>query len=253
MKVLGIANYLGEQKALQDLKSVVEKEKVDFVVFTGGIVQGTERVQEFQQAEDEGRQADASKITAGEQLDLKEYEEFFKALGDLQVPVFYIPGKYDAPIERFLREAYNSEIVFPHIRNVHKSFSFYRNHYEIVGFGGEISEKQREERFVLRYPRWEVEYHLKIIRDLKPLQLIMLFYSPPYGGKLDLIDGKHVGSDVVEDFIKTYDPIYAFVGSGSDQGEEIIGTTRVINPGSLKNGQFALANLRNQKVEFRTL
>ncbi len=253
MKVIAIANYRGEEKALKELKTVVEQEKADFLVFTGGIVQGTERIEEFQSAEDEGREADTSKITSGEAADLQEYETFFKALGGLNIPVYYIPGKYDAPIERFLREAYNSEIVYPHIRNVHKSFSFYRNHYEIVGFGGEISEKQREERFILRYPRWELEYHLKIIRDLKPLQLIMLFYSPPYGGKLDLINGNHTGSEAVKDFIKTYDPVYAFVGSGSEQGEEFIGNTRVINPGSLKDGKYVLVNMRNHKVEFRTL
>lgn len=253
MKVLSIANYLGEEKALQELTNRIKKEGIDFIVFSGGIVKGTERISEFESAENEGRMPTAEKITDSEKTDLAEYEFFFKELGGLNIPVFYIPGKYDAPIDRYLKEAFNYEIVFPHIRNVHKSFSFYRNHYEVVGFGGEISDKARQDRFILRYPRWEVEYHLKIIRDLKPLQLIMLFYSPPYGGKLDLTNGQHTGSEVVEDFIKTYDPVYAFVGSGSQPGEEMIGNSRVINPGSLKDGQYALLNLRNHHVEFYNL
>ncbi|NOX37415.1 MAG: hypothetical protein GXO78_07755 [Calditrichaeota bacterium] len=253
MKVLALANYLGEDRVLGDLKKLVEREKVDFIVFAGGIVKGLERVREFEDAEKEGRAASFEKVSHEEESDLKQYELFFKGLGELNTPVFYIPGKFDAPIDRYLREAFNYEIVYPHIRNIHKSFSFYRNHYELVGFGGEISEKTREEKFILRYPRWEVEYHLKIIRDLRPMELIMVFYTPPYGGKLDVKDGKHTGSEVVEDFIKTYDPTFAFVGSGTEQGEEIIGTTHVINPGSLREGQYALLNLRRREIMFKTL
>ncbi len=253
MKVMAIANYLGEDRVLKDLGKVAKDQHIDFIVFAGGIVSGTERVAEFENAEKEKRQASFEKISQEERTDLQQYEAFFKGLGDLNIPVYYIPGKFDAPIYRFLQEAFNYEIVYPHIRNIHKSFSFYRNHYELVGFGGEISEKQREEQFILRYPRWEVEYHLKIIRDLRPLQLLMVFYTPPYGGKLDLKDGQHFGSEVVEDFIKTFDPTYAFVGSGMDQGEEIIGTTHVINPGSLKDGEYAILNLRKRELQFKTL
>jgi len=253
MKVLAIANYLGEEKVLQDLVKVVKNENVDFIVFPGGIVSGKERVAEFETAEKEKRKAVFEKVSGEEKTDLQQYEAFFRGLGELNIPVYYIPGKLDAPIHRYLREAFNYEIVYPHICNVHKSFSFYRNHYELVGFGGEISEKQREDQFILRYPRWEVEYHLKIIRDLRPMQLLMLFYTPPYGGKLDLKNGKHLGSEVVEDFIKTYDPSYVFVGSGMEPGEEIIGTSHVINPGSLKDGEYAILNLRKREVRFHTL
>ncbi len=253
MKVLAIANYLGEEKVLQDLSKVARDESVDFIVFSGGIVSGKERVAEFETAEKENRKAEFEKVSGEEKTDLQQYDAFFRGLGELNIPVYYIPGKFDAPIARYLREAFNYEIVYPHIRNVHKSFSFYRNHYELVGFGGEISEKQREDQFILRYPRWEVEYHLKIIRDLRPMQLLMLFYTPPYGGRLDLKEGKHFGSEVVEDFIKTYDPSYVFVGSGMEQGEEIIGTSHVINPGSLKEGKYAILNLRKREVRFKTL
>lgn len=253
MKVLAIANYLGEEKVLQDLARVVKDENVDFIVFSGGIVSGQERMAEFESAEQKDQKADFEKIQGEEKTDLEQYRAFFKGLGELRIPVYYIPGRSDAPIARYLREAFNYEIVYPHIRNVHKSFSFYRNHYEIVGFGGEISDKQREDQFILRYPRWEVEYHLKIIRDLRPMELLMLFSTPPYGGKLDMKNGEHLGSEVVEDFIKTYDPSYVFVGSGMEPGEEIIGTSHVINPGSLKDGQYAILNLRRKRIEFKTL
>ncbi len=253
MKVLALANYRGEDRVLPDLKRLVEGEKVDFIVFAGGIVKGPERVKAFEDAEKDRRPVSLEKESDEEAGTWKDYELFFKGMGELKVPVFYIPGKFDAPIDRYLREAFNYELVYPHIRNIHKSFSFYRNHYELVGFGGEISEKTREERFLLQYPRWEVEYHLKIIRDLRPMELIMVFYTPPYGGKLDLKEGRHTGSEVVEDFIKTYDPTFAFVGSGSEQGEEIIGTTHVVNPGALREGRYALLNLRRREIRFQTL
>jgi len=253
MRVLAIANYLGEEKVLPDVVKLSKDENIDFIVFAGGIVSGKRRVSEFEEAERAEREADFGKVFSEEETDLQQYAKFFTAIGETGVPLYYVPGRFDAPIERFLREAFNYEVVYPHIRNIHKSFAFYRSHYELVGMGGEISEKQREERFILRYPRWEVEYHLKIIRDLRPMQLLMVFYTPPYGGKLDLVAGEHTGSEVVEDFIKTYDPSYAFVGSGADQGEEVIGTTRVINPGPLHDGKYALLNLRKHEVQFKTL
>ncbi|RMG63628.1 MAG: hypothetical protein D6715_10950 [Calditrichaeota bacterium] len=253
MKALAIANYLGEKKVLPDLETLIRNENIDLVFFAGGIVSGNDRVKEFEAAEQEKRMPDYQKIQETEKDDLAQYEAFFKTLGEIKIPVYYIPGKYDAPVARYLREAYNYEIVYPQIRNVHKSFSLYRNHYIVTGFGGEISEKKREEDFVLRYPRWEVEYHLKIIRDLKPMELVMMFYTPPYGGKLDLVGNQHIGSQVVEDFIKTYDPTWSVVGTGAQPGEEIIGTTHVINPGSLKDGQYAVIQLRKREVRFGTL
>ncbi len=253
MKALAIANALGETKALSELEHLVRSEPLDLILFAGGIVSGNERVKEFEAAEQDKRMPDYQKITETEKEELTQYEAFFKTLGELHIPVYYIPGKYDAPVARYLREAYNYEIVYPQIRNVHKSFSLYRNHYILTGFGGEISEKKREEEFILRYPRWEVEYHLKIIGDLKPMELIMLFYTPPYGGHLDLVGNEHIGSQVVEDFIKTYDPTWAIVGRGAKPGEEMIGSTHVVNPGSLKDGQYAVIQLRKRKVCFGTL
>jgi hypothetical protein len=252
MKVLAIANYMGERRVLGDLQNMIKREGIDFILFAGGILrpgeggfssQGTAANNPSQMAHHEHE----------EMRDVEAYEAFFKGVGELKIPAFYIPGSHDAPIERYMREAFNHEIVFPHIRNVHKTFSIYRGHYEIVGIGGEITEKEREERRILRYPRWEVEYHLKIIRDLRPLELIMLFHTPPYGGRLDLFNGQHRGSEVVEDFIKTYDPTFAVVGSGAQPGEEIIGTSLVINPGSLKDGQYAIINLRRKEVRLATL
>ncbi len=55
MKVLALANYRGEDRVLPDLKRLVEGEKVDFIVFAGGIVKGPERVKAFEDAEKDRR------------------------------------------------------------------------------------------------------------------------------------------------------------------------------------------------------
>src|SRR4051812_40077810 len=47
------------------------------------------------------------------------YGKLFRALGQRQVPSYWVPGANDAPIGTYLREAANAETVFPLLRGVH--------------------------------------------------------------------------------------------------------------------------------------
>jgi hypothetical protein len=42
----------------------------------------------------------------------------FSALGEGQLPTFWVPRAADAPISAYLRESYNMEIVHPHLHGV---------------------------------------------------------------------------------------------------------------------------------------
>lgn len=72
-----------------------------------------------------------------------------------------------------------------------------------AGMGGEIvdaPEVEREEQRTLRYPAWEVEYRLKIIRELAhDYQKVLLFATVPAHKGL-----RQPGSEVLAELIKTY-------------------------------------------------
>src|SRR5829696_7366968 len=98
------------------------------------------------------------------------YRALLKRLGQSELPAFWVPGPTDAPIRDYLRESYNIEIAYPDLRGVHGSAAVGPHNVLFVGMGGEILDDPdsiRAEEAILRYPGWEVEYRLKIVREFK--------------------------------------------------------------------------------------
>src|SRR5687767_13664432 len=72
----------------------------------------------------------------------EDYRAVFKALGGAKLPAYWVPGPDDAPIDGYLREAYNAEVVFPLIHGVHASAAFSPDgHVLFAGLGGEVSDE----------------------------------------------------------------------------------------------------------------
>jgi Icc-related predicted phosphoesterase len=173
--------------------------------------------------------------------------DLFRALAGAGRPVFWVPGPDDAPVDRYLREAYNVEVAFPFLHGVHGTAAFASNQVVFAGMGGEISdnpEEPREERERLRYPRWEAEYRLKLLRELDYTELVFLFSTPPAHKGLAL-----AGSEVVAELIGTYRPRLAVCGG--ERGSVVLGRTLAIAPGSLAEGRYAVADLRERAVELQ--
>jgi Icc-related predicted phosphoesterase len=176
--------------------------------------------------------------------------DLFKALGRGGVPVYWVPGPRDAPIAGYLREAYNAEVVFPSLHGVHGTAAFSPDrHLVIAGLGGEISDDPdgaREEVDGLRYPRWEAEYRLKIVSELEPHQPVLLFSTPPAhkGAGLE-------GSEVVAELVATHRA--RLVVCGGPPGVHTLGRTMVVSPGSLAEGNYAIADLHAKQAELEQL
>jgi Icc-related predicted phosphoesterase len=118
-----------------------------------------------------------------------------------------------------------------------------------AGMGGEIvnaPDTIRSEEALLKYPGWEVEYRLKVIRELKERQLVLLFATPPAHKGLH-----RPGSEVIAELIKTYRPRLAVIG-GEEPLEEQLGPTLVVCPGLLDRGSYAIVDLRGPSVEAAT-
>ena len=178
------------------------------------------------------------------------YRAIFRVLGEGNRPTFWVPGATDAPLRDYLRESYNMEIAYPHLRGVHGTVALAPGDVLFAGMGGEISddpETIRAEEALLRYPGWEVEYRLKVIREFDAREQVFLFTTPPAHKGL-----REPGSEVLAELIKTYNPRLALVG-GAEPAEEELARTLVVCPGRLDKGHYAVVDLGARSVEAATL
>jgi Icc-related predicted phosphoesterase len=174
------------------------------------------------------------------------YGKLFKMLAETGLPTFYIPGPEDVPIDEYLREAANIEIVYPSLRGVHGTFAIAPGYIVFTGLGGTViddPQMRREELETLCYPGWEVEYRLKFLEELKDYQKVFLFSTPPEH------KGFHEpGSATLAVLIKSYKPRLVLV-NGKEPKCELLGTSLVVMPGSLAEGNFSIIDLRQHAVE----
>jgi Icc-related predicted phosphoesterase len=178
------------------------------------------------------------------------YRKVFRALGRSRIPTYWVPGPGDAPVADYLREAANVETILPFLRGVHGTAAIVPGgHFAVAGIGGEIDDDPdapREETDRLRYPRWEAEYRMKILSELGELEHVLLFATPPAHKGLDV-----PGSETVAELVATYRARLAVVGG--PRTSEMLGRSMVVAPGSLTEGQYAIADLQSHEVQMREL
>jgi len=241
MKIMALSDFHGATHVLAPLKEKIEHVNPSILTFSGDIVKGYSRGDEWLAARDENRDPQITEaIKKEEQEDLQFYNTFFTFLDQLSIPVFMVPGNMDAPESRFLNSA-------PHQYVVHNSLK--RTPVVITGFGGEITEDKKEDFFVLQYPRKTVMDAIKPFSDQKVT--IVITHSPPVSS-LSFEEGQEKGSMVVNDLIDLLHPDYLFCGHAhKTQGAEQIKSTFVVNPGALKYGNYSI--IEGDLVEFGQL
>lgn len=177
------------------------------------------------------------------------YRSIFRALGAGGAPAFWVPGPRDAPVADYLREAANIEVVYPFLHGIHGTMAFGAGYVLFAGLGGEVEDDPdapRDELERLRYPRWEVEYRLKLLRELKDYVLVLLFHTPPaHKGRA------MAGSEVLAELVATYRP--RLVVCAGERGTTMLGRSLVVSPGRLTDGQCAVVDLRTHQVELEEL
>jgi uncharacterized protein len=186
---------------------------------------------------------------AGPSTETQVYRAIFRAFGESDLPAFWVPGPRDAPLRHYLRESYNMEIVYPTLHGVHGTAALGPDQVLFAGMGGEILDDPgalRDEEKAIRYPGWEAEYRLKLLREFDEHQKVLLFATPPAH------KGLHAaGSEVVAELIKTHRPRVAIVG-GDQPILEVLGRTLVVSPGRLDRGECALVDIGEPSAELRT-
>jgi Icc-related predicted phosphoesterase len=174
------------------------------------------------------------------------YRPVFHALARTGRPAYWVPGPGDAPIGAYVREASAIERIHPTLRGLHATAAFAPGgHVVLAGLGGEIDDHpdgQRDEDARLRYPRIEAEYRLKLLDELGEHERVLLFWSRPAHKRLE-----PGGSEAVAELVNTYRPRLVIVGGA--RGSEQLGTSLVVAPGSLCDGDYAVVDLRRGSVE----
>jgi len=252
MKILVFSDYHAKEEILPGFLKEIKDKKFDVICFTGDILKWKGKATEWANARKEDRTPDRNKPGIKEEIEenAEVYRKFYEEIGKLGKPTFLIPGNVDAPTSQYLRIGIEA-MKNPNLHIIHHSF-YILNDWVIAGFGGEITENEGEDFFVLRYPRWSVSYGLNFLKNFKQKKTI-LFHTPPVG-KLDLDNGSHKGSKVVNDLIERIKPQWVFCGHAHNaQGQEKIKETTVVNPGALKSNNYALIETDTRKVNFREL
>ena len=254
MRALVFSDVHGEMGPLQQLVHKMPDLGCDFALFCGDIVRGKARGEEFLAARREERELDPSPegIRAARASDYALYAEFYQALRSAPFRIFAVPGNMDAPEGRYLRAALADAGVDSPVEVVHRTIARL-GPYVIVGLGGEITEADREEFFVLQYPRWEASQCFGLFEHVDA-ERIMVLHTPPLGGEVDRDGGGHKGCQVVNELINTWRPVLAVCGHAHDAaGHEIVGETLVVNPGALKSGRYAVVDIEQRDVTLLSL
>jgi Icc-related predicted phosphoesterase len=254
MKILALSDLHGEMGILEKLAAKIKEIKPDLITFTGDVVKGKARGDEWLKAKEENRFPNANllEIKNEEKEDLEFYHEFYSFLNQFKIPVATIPGNMDAPKENYFRVALESETTYENLRFVHGKMLMLGRDYLVSGFGGEITENDSEDFFVQIYPRWEAEFNLSDLNYFEQNR-ILLFHNPPIN-HVDLDRGQHIGNQAINDLIKVYHPKIVFCGHAHrSQAAEQLADTLVVNPGALKLGNYAVVDAVKREVKFFTL
>jgi len=254
MKALVFSDAHGEFEPLRALMHVAPECGCDFGLFCGDIVRGKARATEFMTARSEDRTPymNAEAVAAERAEDYALYAEFHQTLRPAPFPIFAVPGNMDAPEGRYLTCSLAEAGADAPLEVVHRSLARCGD-FVICGLGGEITQVDREELFMLRYPRWEALHTFRLFEYVEGPR-IMVLHTPPIGEVVDRDGGAHKGCDVVNEVIHTYRPELAVCGHAHDAaGQELIGDCHVVNPGSLRGGRYAVVDLESMEADLREL
>ena len=252
MKIISISDFHGSVDLLDKLLIKIKSEKPDLIVFSGDLVKGGARGSEWLTAAAQGRtpSPDKDEIKDEKSSEIESYKLFYSCLDQLGVPVCVVPGNMDAPEERYFNMTNLFGREYKNFHLVHQGV-WENEGFSVMGFGGEITDKEKENYFVLQYPKMEFEnFWTKFIGYKTDKIKIFILHIPPVS-KLDLINGGHKGSNAVNQMIEKLKPDFIFCGHAHDaQGHESFGGTLGINPGTLKKSNMAIVETDSKKVDF---
>lgn len=132
--------------------------------------------------------------------------------------------------------------------NLHGQARLVQGKICVIGAGGsnitpfqtptEFSESEISENLMRGYTQGMEYIALATPLHRCKIPMILISHAPPRGTRVDrLRNGRHVGSTAVRSFIEKYQPELCITGHIHEaRGEDILGKTRILNPGMLQQG-----------------
>ena len=209
MKIIAISDIHNDCSAIKKLEN--ELSEADMIIIAGDITHM-------------GSEKDAENI-------ITEFEKYNKK-------IFAVSGNCDkSEIEKYLKEKNIS--VHKEVKTI-SEFGL-----KIAGLGGSVTTPVPTPNTCS-----EDEYK-KSLGSIEVTPDIFVAHQPPLNTVADMIpNGMHVGSSSLKEFIEKMQPALCICGHIHESvGKEYCGKTLIINPGSFKDGFYAVVT-RNDKGEF---
>ncbi|MEM1572848.1 metallophosphoesterase family protein [Pyrobaculum sp.] len=159
--------------------------------------------------------------------------EVLEALAAI-APVYFVPGNTDPPQLAAYEKGY--------IKPLHGRTAAL-GPYVVGGAGGSLPTPFDD---LFRVTEEDLQ---RLLSSLSPAPHVLVVHNPPRG-HLDRVGGvRPVGSVAVKRYIEERQPILSIHGHiHEDRGIDIVGDTIVVNPGPLKDGYYAEAELNGAKA-----
>ncbi len=254
MKVLLINDVAGQLDQLQAVLQITGGQNVDAVVVLGDLVVTAARQEVAVLEAIVGALPWSLANAVEDEIAAEEmtYADVFALLGSGGLPIYIIPGAHDdlAALDA-ARGRYQG--LAP-IMSVHGTAAALSADTVVAGLGGSISPAQGEWT-MLEYPAKEVTAAFEYVARVRPRlwnlpQRILLFATAPLGESVGPQEHAATGATAVAAAIRRYQPAWVlYGGTGSRPRSAEFAGTRLINPGALQHGEYAVIDVTRGDVQ----
>ena len=122
------------------------------------------------------------------------------------------------------------------------TFSKGAEHYVLAGVGGSLHTPRPTPH------TWSENDLVEVLHSFKETPDIIISHQPPYGAGDTVMKVMHVGSKKLTEYLRMNNPILCLSGHIHEaSGIFRIGQTTVVNPGSWREGHYAVAEISGRE------
>ena len=273
MKILAVGDFHGTfPKKFEDL---IKKEKIDLVVSNGDYFPFHYRKIWFKYCY--GTKKELWEIIGKKKYkklvlkDLKDGENAIKKLNSLPIPIITVYGNIDYTGKKSDNQEHKvkrkwkwdnqnffGKIIkkYKNIREFSYSYFKFQNFIFIGTYGSTNKGDAKSKTYKKNLKKMEKLFDT-FKKENKDGRVIFVGHNVPYNTKLDkasmksheTVRGKHLGSKMIRDLIKKYQPLLYLGGHMHEsKGKDKIGKTICINSGAVHEGHATIIDFNKSKI-----